>query len=86
MGAVVEQAAHRLTELAPVGIDEGHVVRPGVPRRRGRPARALLGVEPDVGVVIARGQEGGVEPGLAPVGGHAEAEAVAVEADRPIEV
>jgi hypothetical protein len=37
-------------------------------------------------VVIASGEEGGVEPGLAPVGGHAEAESVAVEADRPIEV
>jgi hypothetical protein len=37
-------------------------------------------------VIIACGQEGGVEPGLATVGGHAEAEGVAVEADRPIEV
>jgi hypothetical protein len=37
-------------------------------------------------VVIARGQEGGVEPGLAAGGGQAEAEGVAVEADRPIEI
>ena len=84
--AVVEQAAQSLAELAPVGLEEGHVVQPGVPRRRRRPARALPGVEPDVVVLIACGQEGGVEAGLAPVGGHAEAEGVTVEADRPIEV
>ena len=37
-------------------------------------------------VVVAGGEEGGVEPDRAPVGDDAEAEAVAVEGERPLEV
>jgi hypothetical protein len=37
-------------------------------------------------VVVAGGEERGVDPGLAPVGNQVEAECVAVEGDRAIEV
>ena len=61
LDAVVEQALDGLAELAAVGVDEGDVVEAGVAGRRRRRARALPRVEADVVVVVAGGEEGGVE-------------------------
>ena len=84
--AVVEQPLDGAAELAAVGVEERDVVEAGVAGRRRRGAGALPRVDPDVVVVVAGGEEGGVEADLAPVGGHAEAERVAVEGERAVEV
>ena len=84
--AVVEQPLHGAAELAAVGVEERDVVEAGVAGGRRRRAGALPRVEADVVVVVAGGQEGGVEADRARVGGHAEAERVAVEGERAIEV
>ena len=55
-------------------------------RGRRRRAGALPRVDPDVVVVVAGGEEGGVEATLATVGGHAEPEGVAVERERAVEI
>jgi hypothetical protein len=83
---LVHEAGNRPAQLTPVGIQEGHVVEAGVPGRRRRAARALPGVQADVMVIVARRQEGGVEPELTAVRGHAQSEQVVVEADRTVEV
>ena len=84
--AVIEQAAYGAAELAAVGVKEGDVVEAGVAAGRRRAAGALPGVEADVVVVVAGGQEGGVESGLASVGCDTETECVAIERERAVEV
>src|SRR5215218_293096 len=83
---VVEQPAHGAAELAPVGVEERDVIEAGVTGRRRRAAGALPGVQADVVVVVAGGEERGREAELAPVGRHAEPERVAVERERAVEV
>jgi hypothetical protein len=84
--AVVEQALHRPAELRPVGIDERRVVEADVARRGRRGALALERVQADMVVVVTGGQERGRDAGRTAVGGHAEPERVAIEAERAVEV
>ena len=63
--AVVEQPLHGAAELAPVGVEERDVVEAGVPGRRRRGARAVPGVQADVVVVVAGGEQDHVEAELA---------------------
>ena len=84
--AVVEQPPDGAAELGAVGVDEGDVVEAGVAGRRRTGAGALPRVDPDVVVVVAGGEEGGVEAALAAVGRHAEPEGVAIERQRAVEV
>jgi len=84
--AVVEQPLDRVGELAAVGVEKRDVVEPGVPGRGRRAGGALPGVQADVVVVIAGGEERGVDPGLAPVGDQVEAEDVVVEGDRAVQI
>jgi hypothetical protein len=84
--AVVEQALDGAAELVAVGVEERDVVEARVSGRRRARARALPRVQADVVVVVAGREERGVEPDLAAVGGDAEAERVAVERDRAVEV
>jgi hypothetical protein len=83
---VLEQPPHGAAELAPVGIQERHVVEAGVAGRRRRGARALPRVQADVVVVVARREEHRVQADLTRVGGHAEAERVAIERERAVQV
>src|SRR5918995_3042097 len=76
--AVIEQALDGAAQLVPVRVEEGDVVEAGVARRGRRRSGALPRVDRDVVVVVAGREEGGGESRLAPVGGHAEAEPVAV--------
>jgi hypothetical protein len=62
------------------------VIEAGVTGRRGRGAGAVPGVQADVVVVVAGGEQEHVEPVLAGVGRDAEAERVAVEPERAVEV
>ena len=77
--AVVEQPLDGAAELVAVGVEERDVVEARVAGRRRRGAGALPRVQADVVVVVAGREERGVEAHRAPVGGHAEAERVAVE-------
>ena len=70
----------------PVGVHEGHVVEPRVAGRRRLPARALPCVQPDVMVVVARREERGLEAQGTTVGDQVEAQTVAIEGDRAVEV
>jgi len=83
---VVAQSTYGAPQRVTVGIEECHVVEAGVRRRGRRPARALPSVQTDVVVVVARGQEGGVEPDLTTIDVHAEAERVAIERDSAVEI
>jgi len=62
------------------------VIEAGVPGRGRRRARAVPRVQADVVVVVAGGQEDHVDPGFARVGGYAEAEHVAVEPERAVQI
>jgi hypothetical protein len=75
-----------VAELAPVGVQEREVVEAGVAGRRRRRACAVERVQADVVVVVAGGEQDHVETGRARVGGHAEAERVAIERERPVEI
>src|ERR1043166_599589 len=78
-----EHPMHRSREIGPGWIADGDVVEPGVPvRRRVRPA-ALPGVEPQVVVVITRGDERGA---VAIPSHQVEAEYAAIEPDGAVEV
>src|ERR1041384_5604320 len=78
-----EHPAHRNREIAPGGAADGHVIVPGVAVRRGQGAAALPGIEAEVIVVVARGDE----RGAVPVPGHeVESEHAAVEPDGAVEV
>jgi hypothetical protein len=83
---VVEQAAHGAAELAAVGVEERDVVETGVPLRRWRTARAVQAVQADVVVVVAGREQHHVEADLARIRRHGQAERVAVERKRAIEV
>jgi hypothetical protein len=80
------EAPDGAAQLVAVGIHERDVVEARVPGGGRRGARALERVERDVVVVVARGEEGGVDAGRPAIGDDAEAERVAVEGDRAVEV
>jgi len=81
--AVVEQPSERPRQFAAVGVEDGEVVEAGGAARRRRTAGALPGVQPDMVVVAAGGQEGGL---VAVVLHQFEAQHVAVEAHRAVKI
>ncbi len=84
--AVVEQPLDRVAELAAVGVQERDVVEAGVPVWGWGAAGAVPGVQPEVVVVVARGEERGFDSGRATVGREVEAEDVAVEMGRAVQI
>ena len=84
--AQLAQPQHGLHELLAVGVHERDVEEPGVPGGGPRRPRALPRVDRDVMVIVARGQEDRVDAGVARIRDHLEAERVAVERERTVEV
>src|SRR5215218_856763 len=84
--AVVDEAADRLCQLAPVRVDERDVVEPGVVGVGGRRPGALERVQADVVVVVACRQKDGRQAPRPAVGDDLEAEGVAVERQRAVDV
>src|SRR4051794_36155988 len=79
----LQNLLERIRQSAPARVADRGVIEPGRAGRRRAPAKALERVQPDVVVVAARGQEGQL---ITDAAGDAEAEHVAVEGERAVEV
>src|ERR1051325_8412765 len=78
-----EQPAHRDREIPPGGIANGDVVEPGMARRRRLGAAALPGIEAEMVVIVAGGDERGAVPVTRD---EVESEHAAVEPDGAVEI
>ena len=78
-----DQPAERVGERRPARVEDGVMIEAGRAGRRRVAALALPGVEADVVMVVAGGDEGGV---LAVARLQREAEDAAIEGERPLDV
>ena len=77
-----DQPAQRVGQQLPGRVENGGMVKAGGAGGGRRAAEALPGVEPDMVVIAAGGDEGRARP----AGGHRETQHAAIEIERPLQV